>query len=116
MPEKTSDIDIFNQFLTNIDYSGFDKELILKTYFILKGILFYGSNKTILYSSNVIEAQEYMNIIEWMQKLVGIQIETNIIDYKTSKLNRIEYLKKFKISNIKQILINVQILNEGIDI
>lgn len=116
LPEDTKDIKIFDELFKNIDYKEEDKEVIIKSYFILKGIKYYGNKKTILYASSIEEALEYTNIIEWMKKLVNIEIETNIINYKTSKLSRIEYLKKFKTSNINQILINVQILNEGIDI
>ena len=117
LPEDNSDTTVFDNFLSNINYSNVDKEQVLKTYFILRGLNYYGSNKTILYSSSTDEALKYSNIIEWMKKIIGIEIEANIIDYKTSKLNRIEYIKKFKtMSPIKQILINVQILNEGIDI
>jgi len=116
LPEDTSNITIFNEFLKNINYNENDKELILKTFFMLKGITYYGNKKTILYATNTDEALKYSNIINWMKNMLKISIETNIIDYKTSKLNRIYYLKQFKLSNITQILINIQILNEGIDI
>jgi superfamily II DNA/RNA helicase len=82
----------------------------------LKGISYYGNKKTILYASNIDEATKYSNIIDWMKKLLNLELETNIINYKTSKIYRIQYIKQFGTSNINQILINVQILNEGIDI
>lgn len=117
LSENTSDVKIFNEFLKNIEYDENNKDLILKSYFILKGINYYGNKKTILYASNINEAKEYSIIIGWMKNILNVKIQTNIIDYTTSKLNRIEYLKKFKINNDQnQMLINVQILNEGIDI
>ena len=116
LPEDKTDTKIFDELLKNIEYKEEDIELIIKSYFILKGIKYYGNKKTILYASSIKEANEYSNIIKWLQKLININISSNIIDYKTSKLSRIEYLKKFKTSNKNQILINVQILNEGIDI
>lgn len=116
LPENTSDTKIFDDFLKNIKYDLANKDLILKSYFILKGIGYYGNKKTIIYASNINEAKEYSEIIDWMKKMLNIEIHTNIIDYSTSKLNRIEYLKQFKKNNQNQILINVQILNEGIDI
>jgi hypothetical protein len=48
--------------------------------------------------------------------LEEIDINTNIIDYKTSKIRRKEYINNFKNNENNQILLNVQILNEGIDI
>ena len=116
LPEETDNTEIFDEFLKNINYNDNNKELIIKCFFIMKGIIFYGNKKTILYASNVEEANEYSKIIEWLKKLLNIEINTNIISYTTSKLNRIEYIKNFKTNNINQILINVQILNEGIDI
>jgi phage anti-repressor protein len=116
LPEDTTDTKIFDEFLKNIKYNETNKELIIKCYFILKGLNYYGNKKTILYTTNIDEATEYSNIMDWMKKMLNVELETNIINYKTSKINRIEYIKKFKTNNKNQILINVQILNEGIDI
>lgn len=117
LPENTEDTQIFDDFLKNIDYNENNKELIMKCYFILKGAVYYGNNKIILYATTVKEAQEYAKIIDWMKKMLNINMNTNIIDCYTSKLNRISYLKQFKTNNFNvEMLINVQILNEGIDI
>ena len=107
---------IFNDFLKSVEYDNKDKNLIIKLFYLFKGIKFYGNKKTIIYVSGVKEAIKYNNIIIWLQKLFNINIETNQIDYKTSKLKRKEYINKFKFNENIQILLNVQILNEGIDI
>lgn len=57
-----------------------------------------------------------MNTIEWLQGLLNIKVQSNIINYTTTKTNRIKFIKQFKTSQTNQFLINVQILNEGIDI
>jgi len=118
LPENNNELNIkaFNDFLTSIEYKNEDRELIIKCYFLLKGINYYGCNKTILYSFDINEANKYYDIIQWLKKILNTDVEANIINYKTSKINRINYMKNFKTNKNKQILINVQILNEGIDI
>ena len=54
-PDKVDDINIFKELLNNINYKANDKELVTKIYFILKGMLYYGSKKTILYSTSIEE-------------------------------------------------------------
>jgi superfamily II DNA or RNA helicase len=116
IPNNTKDTQIFSDLLKNINYMESNKEQIIKIFFILRGMEYYGNNKLILYSTDTNEAKEYLIIIEWIKKMLNINIGINIIDYRTSKLNRIESIKNFKTSNINEILINVQIFNEGIDI
>lgn len=48
--------------------------------------------------------------------MLNLELESYKIDYTTSKNERILNIKKFRTSLKIQILINVQILNEGIDI
>jgi len=61
-------------------------------------------------------ANKYLNALCWMQKIIDIDIETNIIDCKTSKTKRFEFINNFIKNKKNQILLNVQILNEGVDI
>jgi superfamily II DNA/RNA helicase len=107
---------IFSDFLDSIEYNETDKSSILKLFYILKGIIYYGNKKTIIYVSNIKEAENYYTILEWLQKLLQININTYIIDYTTSKIKRKEYINNFIFRENNQILLNVQILNEGIDI
>lgn len=116
MPEKINDTKIFKDFLLNIKCNKDDEDLIVKCYFILKGLCYYGNKKTILYASNIDEANKYLKIIDWMKKMLNIEIEINQIDYTTSKTHRIKYIKQFETDDKNQILVNVQILNEGIDV
>lgn len=116
LPEDIKDNKIFEDFLTNIEYNVVDKDIILKIYYLIKGIKFYGNKKTIIYTTSIDDANKYSQIILWIQKMLKIDIETNIIDCKTSKIKRFEYIHNF-VKDIKnQILINVQILNEGINL
>ena len=51
-----------------------------------------------------------------MQNMLNMELETNIISYNTSRLKRIEIINNFKTSNKISILLNIHILDEGIDI
>jgi len=116
LPEDINDTKVFDELLTNINYNDINKNIIMKCYYILRGIQYYGNKKTIIYVSTTEEANTYLNILSWINKLLNIEINSNIIDYRTSKLNRIKYINEFTNSHINQILINLQILNEGLDI
>lgn len=116
LPEDINDTKVFDELLTNIDYNENDKNIIMKCYYILRGIQFYGNKKTIIYVASIEEACKYLDVLSWINKLLNIELNTNIIDYRTSKLNRIKYINEFTNSHINQILINLQILNEGLDI
>jgi hypothetical protein len=56
------------------------------------------------------------DILIWMQKLLNITLKIYQIDYSTSKIKRTEYIRDFKIDTEISIMLNVQILNEGINI
>lgn len=116
LPHNFNDTLIFQTFLNDIKFNIDDREITIKSFFILKGISYFGNKKTILYATTTQEALLYFNTINWLQNLLNIQVQSNIIDYTTTKINRIKYIKQFKSSDINQFLINVQILNEGIDI
>ena len=51
-----------------------------------------------------------------MQKLLNIKVSTYQIDCLTKKTKRAEYINKFKSNVNLSLMLNVQILNEGIDI
>jgi superfamily II DNA or RNA helicase len=116
LPDKNIDLKPFKDLIYEHEKNVQEIEIITKCYFLLKSIIYYNSKKIILYTSNLTEAHKYSNNINWIKKMLKIEVETNLIDYNTSKINRILYLKQFKTSSSIQILINIQILNEGIDI
>lgn len=116
IPDDINNLKLFNELINNEIYNEENKEIIKKIYFLLKGVNYYGNKKIIIYCSNIDEGKEYFKHIEWIKNMLNMDIETNQIDYMTSKTNRINYIKQFKKNSKIQILINVQILNEGIDI
>ena len=82
----------------------------------MRGLQYYGNYKTIIYVGSIEEAAIWSDILGWINKLLNMEINCNIIDYKTSKLNRMKFIYDFINGNNYQILINLQILNEGLDI
>jgi predicted helicase len=62
------------------------------------------------------KALEIKNIIYWMSKLLNINVDTWIINCHTARTNRQKYLTEFKNNKLLSIMINVHILDEGIDI
>ena len=79
-------------------------------------MLYEGSVKCIVYLTSISNAELFGNIIIWMQKLLNIKVSTYQIDCLTAKTKRAEYINKFKSDTDISLLLNVQILNEGIDI
>ena len=96
--------------------SELNLNLIAKAYFIIKGMMYYGSRKCICYMTCVDKANQMSDIIYWMIKLLNINLNTWTISYKTSKNNRDKFINEFKNNLDLSILINVHILDEGIDI
>jgi len=44
---------IFKNFLNDVKYNNENKEIIIKIFFILKSIKFYGNKKTIIYTTSI---------------------------------------------------------------
>jgi superfamily II DNA or RNA helicase len=117
LPEENEEKnEIFEKFVNQLEYTAEELKIIKKVYYYLEGIKYYGNKKSIIYLTNTEKIEQFGKIIKIMSELMKINIEINIIDYKTAKTKRREYIKNFKESSINQILLNVQILNEGIDI
>ena len=96
--------------------SELNKKLIAKSYFILKGLLYNGNRKCICYVTSINKAQQINDILYWMSKFLNIILDKWMITYNTSRTNRYKYLSEFKTSKNLSIMINVHILDEGIDI
>lgn len=118
IPEYNNFNNIFEILLKNldVDYEDDDIKLINKAYFLLRSILYNGSKKCIVYLTTIDKANKFRNIIEWMEKILNISIDIYNIDCNTSKIKRFEYINKFKLNLNISLILNVQILNEGIDI
>lgn len=87
-----------------------------KTYFMLKSMLFNGDKKLICYATCIEYANEIANVIDWMSKMLGIELEYWILDYKVSKIKREKIINSFIKTQKTAIIINIHILDEGIDI
>lgn len=93
-----------------------DEKMIKKGYFIVKSLLYNGNRKCIVYLTTINKANIFKNVLEGLTKLLNIEIDINIVTTKTTKMNRDVAIHKFKNSNILSIILNVHILDEGIDI
>ena len=114
LPVKNEELNKFNDIIVETEINH--KKLVKKCYFLLKSLLYEGNKKCIVFLTTVEKAQEFNKILLWMQNMLNIELDTNIISYNTSKLNRIEIINNFKSSNKIAILLNIHILDEGIDI
>jgi hypothetical protein len=83
---------------------------------MLKSLLFNGDKKCISYMTKIEYATDMCNILIWMSKLLGVEIEYWQIDCNTKKTIRQNIINNFIKSTKIAIIINVHILDEGINI
>ena len=114
--ENNKELYKFSSLLNTLCSKQLNIKLVGKVYFILKGMLFNGNRKCICYMTCTEKALEIKNIIYWMSKLLNINVDTWIINCHTARTNRQKYLTEFKNNKLLSIMINVHILDEGIDI
>jgi superfamily II DNA or RNA helicase len=114
LPVKNEELNKFNDVIINTEINN--KKLVKKCYFLLKSLLYEGNNKCIVFLTTIEQAQEFNKILLWLQNMLNMELESNIISYNTSRLKRIEIINNFKSSNKISILLNIHILDEGIDI
>lgn len=89
---------------------------IRKIYFLLRSILFNGNKKCIIFLPTTEIARKCESIITWMEKMFNVDIDKAIIDYETTKNNRKKIINNFVISEKISLLLNVHVLDEGINI
>ena len=114
--ENNKELYKFANLLKSLCNDEIDIKLVGKAYFILKGLMFNGNRKCICYMTCIEKSKQMTNILYWLSKFLNIELEANMITYNTSKINREQYINKFKNSLKLSIIINVHILDEGIDI
>ncbi|VBB17558.1 DEAD/SNF2-like helicase [Yasminevirus sp. GU-2018] len=98
------------------DIGDVDEKMIKKGYFLIKSLLFNGSKKCIVYLTTTQKAQLFNNVINGLFKLLNIECEVHTITNKTSKGNRENSMFRFRNNTILTIILNVHILDEGIDV
>ena len=115
IPDKNENYNNFVKLIDNINNES-NIKLIKKAYFILKSMLYNGDKKCICYMTTINKAIEMTVIFEWMGKLLNIELEYMQIDCNTKKTIRENYIDQFKKTHKLAIMINVHILDEGINI
>jgi len=83
---------------------------------MLKGMFFNGNRKCICYATSIAQAELYETILLWMTGFMDIEIYYNTITCMTSKSDREIYINKFRTSRTMSVLVNVHVLDEGVDI
>lgn len=112
LPEK-----IINDFIDLFNNPKLNKDVIIQIYFIIKNIIENKNKKLIIYVSYCDQIYEYEYIINIISKFFNIKSELENITYYTSRRNRKRIIEKFKKpTDNYSILLNVSILNEGVDI
>jgi superfamily II DNA or RNA helicase len=116
IPDKNENYEKFVELLKTSCNNNINDKIIKKAYFMLKSILFNGDRKCICYMTSINYANNMMEILSWMGKLLGIHVDYWQIDYNTKKTIREKIINNFKESKNIAIIINVHILDEGINI
>jgi superfamily II DNA or RNA helicase len=102
--------------LITTNYNEIELKLIKKAYNLIKSMLFNGDKKCICYLTTIDKANIFNNILTLIAKAFNIEIEREQIDCNTKRLKRNEIIDKFKNSTKLFILLNIHVLDEGIDI
>jgi superfamily II DNA or RNA helicase len=112
-----------NKIIEYIDEIKFDKtiiektKLIYKSFFLLESIKTLDLKKCIVYLKTVKESEQFENILKLINIYHGLKIAVYNINYNSSKTTRNISLTKFRSNNTKIcIMLNVHVLDEGIDI
>ena len=116
IPDKNENYEKFVELLKTSCNNNINDKIIKKAYFMLKSILFNGDRKCICYMTSINYANNMIEILSWMAKLLGVRVDYWQIDYNTKKTIREKIINNFKESTNIAIIINVHILDEGINI
>ena len=116
IPDKIETYKTFTEMIKITCSEIHENSFLKEAYYILKNMLYNGDKKCICYMTSIENGENITNIFSWISKLLNIELEYWQIDYSTKKTIRENILKKFRESNKIAILINVHILDEGINI
>jgi superfamily II DNA or RNA helicase len=116
IPDNNENYLTFVEMIKKTCNNNINEGIIKKAYFMLKSILFNGDKKCICYMTSIEHANNMIEILSWLSKLLNIEIEYWQIDCNTKKTIREKIINNFKESNKIAIIINVHILDEGINI
>lgn len=102
--------------IKNMNQNNGNTNYVKKMYFILRSLFYNGNKKCIIYLDNTKVAMDCSNTIEWMKILFNKNINASIIDYKTDKKTRRNILNNFTNDTELNIILNVHVMDEGINI
>jgi len=112
-----------NKIIEYIDEIKFNKsviektKLIYKAFFLLESIKNMNIKKCIVYLKTVEELEQFKKILGLVNIYHDLKLSIYSIDYKTGKNARNSAITKFRNNKVKiSILLNVHVLDEGIDI
>jgi superfamily II DNA or RNA helicase len=115
LPNDSDELNKFMEVIKN-NYDEMKLKLIKKAYNLVKSMLLNGDKKCICYLTTIEKANTFNKILTLISNAFNIEIEREQIDCNTKRLKRNEIISKFKESNKLFILLNVHVLDEGIDI
>jgi ERCC4-related helicase len=115
LPYQTEELINFLNIIKN-NYNEMEIKLIKKAYNLVKSMLFNGDKKCICYLTTIEKATVFNKILDLISNTFNIEINREQIDCNTKKLKRNEIIEKFKNATGLFILLNVHVLDEGIDI
>jgi len=103
---------------TKIQIDNLEKTILInKAFFLLENIKTIGIKKCIVYLKSIEEADTFSNVLKTINLYYNFKIAVYNINYSTGKTIRNASLTKFRNNTTKiSIMINVHILDEGIDI
>jgi superfamily II DNA or RNA helicase/phage anti-repressor protein len=116
IPDKNENYELFVELVKKTCIDNTNDKIIKKAYFMLKSMLFNGDKKCICYMTTIEKASNMYDVLIWLSGLFGVEINLYQIDCNTKKTIRNKIIKNFKESLKISIMINVHILDEGINI
>jgi superfamily II DNA or RNA helicase len=116
IPDDNENYRTFADIIKKTCNQQINEKIIIKAYFMLKSMLFNGDKKCICYMTNIEYANNMMGILTWLTKLLNMDMDYWQLDCNTKKTMREKIINNFKESNKIAIIINVHILDEGINI
>lgn len=108
-------LDNFKKFIGEIN-KDIDIKMYCKAYFILKGVLFNGNKKCIVFLTTINKAEQFEKCLEVTSKLLNVELKIWQLNCNIKKTKRDELYDGFKKSNIISIILNVHILDEGVNL
>ncbi len=117
IPDIETDNNLFIEDINKeVDVHQYEKDILIKSNFILRGMMETGSKKLILYARNHEESFKFKDTLMKLNEYFALDLSVSYILSSVSRQNRKDKLNEFIKFNGFSIIVNVEILNECIDI